>query len=184
MANSHCTHVGGPAYCQSKTCPGRARYLEFKNTTKPLSLSFDDSPAQTILEIPEDVEREIDEIFNYAHEIEFLNHGDSKDEYLTVQDIIDNNKLIRGNCLAVTHGIIENHMLNDDYEVSAATLAYEKGYHAAVQIKHQDETMILDFTMRQFDSEAPLPYIGRRAEWEEKIDSYIESIWLDKRKSE
>jgi hypothetical protein len=185
MTNSHCTHPGGPAYCKSATCPGRARYLDFKNNSKPLIIDLPEANlSASVMDFFQDVANEADEIFNYAHELEFANHGDSKKEYLTLQNLIDNPKLMRGNCMPVTEVFIENNMLGDEYEVAPLQIQYNNGFHVAVEIKSDDESLILDFTMRQFDDEAPLPYIGKREEWESKIDNYVKHIWLDERKAQ
>jgi hypothetical protein len=188
MKNSHCTHPGGPAYCKSETCPGRSRYLEFKKTSRPATADITEVESEDGLSIynlvlvPEDVENEIDETLNYAGEIEFANHGDSKHEYLTLQDLIQKPKLMRGNCLPLTEAIIENSQLGDEYEVSVAEIQYNRGMHAAVSVKSNQDDLVLDFTMRQFDADAPFPYVGKREDWEKKIDTYVEIIWLDQRK--
>lgn len=187
MANPHCTHPGGPAYCKSSTCPGRARYLDFKNNAKPVSAMEEvlDESDYSSYETYTTIQDEVDGIFEYAYEIEFANHGDNKEEYLTLQDLIDDPANIRGNCMPVSEAIIENMQLDDSYEVDAVQLSYKKGFHIGVGIKTPDnEELVLDFTMKQFDNEAPMPYLGRRADWEQRIDSYINNIWLDSRKND
>lgn len=182
--SSHCTHPGGPAYCKSDTCPGRARYLDFKKNAKPAESieDFSNENAYANYETHEAIQNEIDEIFNFAYEIEFANHGDGEDEWLTIQDLMDNPELIRGNCLPASEAIIENMMLGDDFKVSAVELKYERGVHAAINIvTPEEENLVLDFTMRQFDSEAPMPFLGKREEWEARVDGYITNVWLDRR---
>jgi hypothetical protein len=190
MSNSHCTHPGGPAYCGSETCPGRARYLAYKNA-KPVDLEFAETFAENLTmesyeayEIPEEIEIEISETLDYADELEFLNHGDDKHRgILTLGDLVKNPKHMRGNCLPVSEIIVENNQLSDDYKVNVAEIKYERGMHAAVEIVTPDnKVFIIDYTMRQFDADAPFPYVGQKSQWESKIDDYISSIWLDQRK--
>lgn len=190
MNTSHCTHPGGPAYCGSETCPGRARYLAYKNA-KPLDIEFAETFSENLTmesyasyEIPEEIEAEILEILDYADEIEFANHGDFPEEYITLGDAIEDPRKMRGNCMSVSLAILTSNELPDDYKVDIAEVKYERGTHAAVEIITPDNRVfIIDYTMRQFDADAPLPYVAEKSQWEAKIDDYINHIWLDTRKS-
>lgn len=191
MTNSHCTHPGGPAYCKSPSCPGKARYEEYKKSWKPANLASSnkqEKPSYTDemfiynnSEFYEEIQNEVEELLDYAEEIEFYNHGDYKKEFMSLSEVIKNPKKLRGNCLPISDSILENIELSD-YDTYLITLTYNRGTHTAIAIAEGEVEFVLDFSMRQFDADAPIPVITSKTHWEDMIDGYINNVWLDSRK--
>lgn len=111
----------------------------------------------------------LDEIYDDAMEIEFLNHSNSDDEYLTVYDM-KSPDLARNNCAPVSWQVIEDMTLNlyATFD-SVETICIDEPWirHYAVCFTRGSEEIVLDFTARQFNCNAPLLMALPRAEWEQ-----------------
>lgn len=117
----------------------------------------------------------LDEIYCDAEEIEFLNHSDDEAEYVTIYEM-KNPDLARNNCAPASHQVIEDMALYlyADFD-TVTTISIDEPWirHYAVCFTKGDEEVVLDFTARQFNPNAPLLMALPRSQWEQWLLSRI-----------
>jgi hypothetical protein len=130
------------------------------------------TPPETIADLSVDIESE-------ANTIEFPNHNAaSGEDWLTLEELIENDNLYENNCDAVS-GEIYNYLeeMASHYpeisKIDLVQLNYNKGAHVAVTATIDESEWVLDYTAKQFDSSLPVPLLVPRQEWENLIDAYI-----------
>lgn len=131
---------------------------------------------------PEPVSDLISDIESEAYLIEFPNHNStSSEDWLSLEELIRNDKLCENNCDAVS-GEIYNyleetspHNHQEISEIDLIQLDYTKGAHVATSFTVGKQKWVIDYTARQFDTTLPVPLVIPQDKWEELIDSYI---WL------
>lgn len=129
-------------------------------------------PPEGITDITVDIESE-------ASSIEFQNHNSaSGEDWLTLEELIENDNLYENNCDAVS-GEIYNYLeemsshYHDISKIDLVQLNYARGAHVAVTVTINEAEWVLDYTAKQFDSSLPAPLLAPRKEWENLIDAYI-----------
>lgn len=192
---SHCTHAQGPASCKSPTCPGRIQYLKIIRTGKINPTVFEEENATDFTiaeyfkeeynsEAPTELHELAENIVEYANDIEFINHNKKGDEYLTLQDLIEDHTLFNNNCGPVTWAVLDALSSEDveGYTFEEHTITYKEGIHVAVLAKNDSgEEYILDFTAKQYYKNLPCPLVESKANWEKTIDTYVSMLYQDSR---
>lgn len=151
--------------------------------TETTVINFDEYFNQP--ETPETVNTIAYNVMDYPEDVEFPNHNPQGEEWLTLQDTLENPNLLQNNCGAITWAVIETitQELPDGYTAEEKTLTYNNGVHVAVLITDpQNKQHIIDYTAKQYDPTLPTPYITSKENWEKTIDSYVQQQFQDTRK--
>ena len=107
--------------------------------------------------------------------MEFPNGNGSIDEdYITFQDLMDNEELMAGNCFAVAD------TLEEECGWPAETVYYEDGKaHSFNSIVRDGEKFIIDFTARQYGCDVPVPYVATPEDWKQTIEGSAMKLYGD-----
>lgn len=111
------------------------------------------------------------ELYDYSAEAE--------DDGFTELNRMAHPDTARGNCWSASGQIIE---LGAD-ELGADSLqeividSPGRGQHVAILAGYRNGTVVVDYTMRQFDPEAPFPWVGSPGDWEAAVGSATGWEW-------
>lgn len=100
-------------------------------------------------------------IYSDCEDIEIANHSQYGEEFVTISEM-SKPKIARNNCWIVSNEIMEQLDLSEYATIDEVDMVGAAGSlcsHYAVYLSRGTEQVVLDFTARQFDSEAPFPYV-------------------------
>ena len=123
----------------------------------------------------------------YAN-LEFPNHANEEaGGYLTLADMADA-KLAYNNCDAASAEIVER--LNasdfnaDNLQYIGVETSDSQKFHAAVLVTKENQQFVVDYTIRQFNSTLPYPYIATRQEWMTQLEKETSLRWHSSRRNQ
>lgn len=130
--------------------------------------------------IPNEVQGFVDDTLEYGDDIEFANHAGVGDEWLTLSDLSeqhDDAEIFRNNCDAVSYAIAEDSTTEDNIRI--VRLDFQEGCHVATYMTANEEDYVIDWTYRQYDIEAPFPYIAPKEQWLESVQQHVHNQYGD-----
>lgn len=86
----------------------------------------------------------------------------------------------RGNCWSASGQVIELGAGELGAESLAEIVLSSPGHgqHVAILAGYRDGMVVVDYTMRQFNAEAPFPWVGSPGEWEAAVGSATGWEWM------
>ncbi len=134
-----------------------------------------------------------DEIYNSA--VNVFNSAENITIYASNHSTISlklvaNARYAKNNCAIVTKAILTN-MSPEEFKSeqplkairidASDTKNVEKiWHHAAFIVTRNNEEYVVDYTIRQFDTKLPIPYVGKKEEWMVKVNEITGETWSDK----
>lgn len=115
----------------------------------------------------QEIKMQLEEIYADSADLDVANHSRKGGEWVKISDMADP-EIARNNCWAASNEIYENFDLSayvaleeiDIIGVEAAGCT-----HYAVYLADGEESVVLDFTARQFSPDAPFPFVLPVANW-------------------
>lgn len=121
----------------------------------------------------QDVKRNIDSLVAEALPLSFGNHSTVGAAQVTIADMVDGD-VARGNCWVATNEIYMNAEVDIPNVETVDIIGAEAigCTHYALYVANEDEAVVVDFTARQFHSEAPFPFVLPVDKWH----AYMEHV--------
>lgn len=120
-----------------------------------------------------DIRANIDIIMEDVASLDVANHSAVGPEWVTVAEMSDPD-LARNNCWAVSNEIYEN-LSAEGFGVDEVDIIGVEApgcTHYAVVLMNANDSVVVDFTARQFSPDAPFPYIVPVKVWH----AYLEHV--------
>jgi hypothetical protein len=115
----------------------------------------------------QDIKSHLDEILYDASDLEIANHSRHGAKWVAVSDMADPD-IARNNCWVTSNEIYENIDFSEFAETDEVDIIGVEApgcTHYAIYLANSEESIVLDFTARQFSPDAPFPFVLPVANW-------------------
>lgn len=121
-----------------------------------------------------DIKANVDFILEDSLELAVANHASVGGDWVTVADMADP-AIARNNCWATSNEVYENVDLEEYGQIDELDIIGVEATgctHYAVYVANSEESVVIDFTARQFSPDAPFPFILPVDKWH----AYMEHV--------
>lgn len=121
--------------------------------------------------IPKRIIKDVNKILAQAESIEFTNNNpttaDAGKTKVILQEMLDDPTLLGNNCYSVS-----SIMTQKMPKARMVDVMFTKGTHFANMVVEDGQRWIVDWTLRQYGEDYPIPYVAPYDEWRKEVITY------------
>lgn len=126
--------------------------------------------------IPKKIIKDVNKLLAQANTIEFVNNNPATAESgktkITLQETLDDPKLLGNNCYSVS-----SIMTQKMPKARMVDVMFTKGTHFANMVVEDGQRWIIDWTLRQYGEDYPIPYVAPYDTWRKEVIERMHKLY-------